>query len=126
MKRKSSAAGKPKLNLRNCKLVDEDLLLLVQALQEQMAVGKLELQGNSLTNIGAEALLLLLKDQLDFVNSTPIQLRMDVTLLGFINLTRQTGPSPPSPHLIGEIQYVIFPTAAIQKSDSHRYLLLHH
>ena len=107
MKRKTSAAGKPKLNLRNCKLADEDVLLLVQALQEQMAVGKLELQGNALTSTSAEALLLLLKDQLDFVNSTPIQLRMDVTLLGFVNLTRQVGPNPPSPHLLGEIQYVL-------------------
>ena len=87
-KRRTSSAGKPKLNLRGCGLTDEDVELLVAVLSssEGRVLNKLELRGNPFTERGARLLVELLRAQWTRASSVPVERRLDEEFLGLLDL----------------------------------------
>ena len=78
---------KPKFDFRGCKLKDDHVLQLVQALGISPCISKLDLRDNKITSIGCSALLTLLNAQVQLVQSQPLDSLLDAIFLSDVELS---------------------------------------
>lgn len=78
---------KPKLFLKDCSLSDEHIITLMHAMKDHYVLQKVELPKNDISTISAEAVLTLLKDQLNNVINTQRMDRLSNIYVGVVTLS---------------------------------------
>lgn len=86
-KRLEKNNAKAKLNFASCKLNDGHVTALVEALAVSPTVSKLELQGNDISDEGAEIIFKLLKGQCKVVRQVAQDERLKASFLGEVYLS---------------------------------------
>lgn len=81
MRKRINDGTKPKLNLKKCKLRDDQVIKLVEALAIKPAISKLDLSFNDLTDESIDVIIRLLKGQVKLARLVPIDERLDVAFI---------------------------------------------
>ena len=86
LKKRMNDGTKPKLNFASCRLSDDHIIKLVEALAVKPVIAKLDLSSNDISDASLDYIIRLLKGQVRLSRLVPVDDRLDVAFLSDVSI----------------------------------------